>query len=218
MLRRDSASIYSSVLTTDTKAIDKRVSLSTEGNTSGDHQTSSDSKPPPLSSAASAIGSPSNRSAASSDSPRYHSESKLAKPKRPLSAYNVFFQEERAKIIAEHEGTHPASPPESPSTRKQRYRPNGTGFEDLAKEISKRWKRVGKERLEECTQRANADMVRYQTELALYSEQREARLSAKQRAQVATVSEETWAQYFASAESQKPPRKRKSKKGSHQNP
>jgi hypothetical protein len=217
-LRRDSMSSdlqvdSLSALITNANPIDKWLSLSTDGG-SRDKQPLSDSKPHRAPSTASPIGSPTNRSAAEVDSPRFHSEPKLAKPKRPLSAYNVFFREERTKIIAEQEGTHPTSPPDSSPTRKQRNQPNGIGFEDLAKEISKRWKHVGKERLEECTQRANADMVRYQTELALYSEQREARLSAKQRAQIATVSEETWAGYLAAAESHKPPRKRKSKKRS----
>ena len=136
------------------------------------------------------------------------SASKPVKPKRPLSAYNVFFQEERARIIGERTNSVNDS---SPKTQKQRYQPNGTGFEDLAKEISKRWKDVGKERLQECAQRANADTIRYQSELATYNEQKEEKLSALQRAQEATVSEETWEQYLAAADHQKPPRTKKRK-------
>lgn len=140
------------------------------------------------------------------------SQIKLAKPKRPLSAYNIFFQEERAKIIGEREdGGGKESPATSPTHKKQRYQPNGTGFEDLAKEISKRWKSIDSERLVECSRVAEADTERYQTELAAYNNRREESLSAKQRAQEASVSEETWRQYHAAAAKQKPSRKRKKK-------
>ncbi|GAX26725.1 hypothetical protein FisN_2Hu326 [Fistulifera solaris] len=135
------------------------------------------------------------------------SSSLLSKPKRPLSAYNVFFQEERARIVKERELQNNKDAPLDSS--KQRYQPNGTGFEDLAKEISKRWKSIDKKRLDKCSQLAE---VRYQKELAAYTEQREARLSAMQQAQVASVSEEAWKRYIAEAEKQKPPRSRKRKR------
>jgi hypothetical protein len=140
------------------------------------------------------------------------------KPKRPLSAYNVFFQEERAKIIEEREGgERQDSSGNSPASKTQRYQPNGTGFEDLAKEISRRWKTIDSERLSECTRLAETDTERYQKELAEYNELREERLSAKQRAQAASVSEETWKNYLATAEKQKPPRKRSKKGKDNQN-
>lgn len=142
-----------------------------------------------------------------------HATSELVKPKRPLSAYNFFFQEERAKIIEEREhGGGKDSPTTSPTHKKQRYQRNGTGFEDLAKEISKRWKSIGKERLDECTGLADADTARYQRELADYNGLREAKLAALHQAQMASVSEEVWKRYLAEAESQKPPRKRNRKK------
>jgi hypothetical protein len=136
-----------------------------------------------------------------------------SKPKRPLSAYNVFFQEERARIVKERELQNSEDDQiDSSNHHKQRYQPNGTGFEDLAKEISKRWKSIDKKRLDECSQLAEADTARYQKELAAYNEQREARLFAMQQAQVASVSEEAWKRYIAEAEKQKPPRRRKRKK------
>ena len=143
-----------------------------------------------------------------------HSTSELVKPKRPLSAYNIFFQEERAKIIEKRDdGGGKDSPRTSPTThKKQRYQRNGTGFEDLAKEISKRWKNIEKERLAECTRLADADTERYQKELAEFNGLREARLAALHQAQMASVSEEVWKRYLAEAESQKPPRKRNREK------
>ncbi|GAX10532.1 hypothetical protein FisN_UnNu004 [Fistulifera solaris] len=138
------------------------------------------------------------------------SSSLLSKPKRPLSAYNVFFQEERARIVKERELQNSKDAPLDSS--KQRYQPNGTGFEDLAKEISKRWKSIDKKRLDKCSQLAETDTVRYQKELAAYKEQREAKLSAMQQAQVASVSEEAWKRYIAEAEKQKPLRNRKRKR------
>ena len=140
------------------------------------------------------------------------SHPKPVKPKRPLSAYNIFFQEERAKIIEEREdGGGKESPVTSPTQTKQRYQRTGTGFEDLAKEISKRWKNIDSDRLAGCSRLADADKERYQTELAAYNNLREENLSAKQRAQEASVSEETWRQYHVAAEKQKPARKRQKK-------
>lgn len=137
---------------------------------------------------------------------------KPVKPKRPLSAYNIFFQEERTKIIGERECTgRKDTPTNLPIHKKQRYQPNGTGFEDLAKEISKRWKTIDSERLAECSRLAEADTERYQNELAVYHDLREKNLSAKQQAQEASVSEETWKEYLTAAEKQKPSRKRQKK-------
>ena len=48
----------------------------------------------------------------------------LAKPKRPMSAYNFFFKAERAKILADSEGDDGGV---------------ATSFEDIGRTIGQRW-------------------------------------------------------------------------------
>jgi hypothetical protein len=89
------------------------------------------------------------------------------KPKRPLSAYNIFFKEERQRILQ-------SIPDEQavPSTdkRKRKKTPHGKiGFQDLARMIGKRWNELNNEELEYYRGRAFEDSERYKCELAEYS-------------------------------------------------
>ncbi len=68
-------------------------------------------------------------------------------PKRPLSAYNLFFQEERLKI--------------------QREGQSKVGFNDFGKLIGSRWKELSDEDRQKYNARANEDTIRYQREMNL---------------------------------------------------
>ena len=126
------------------------------------------------------------------------------KPKRPLSAYNIFFKEERQRILSaipdskrkakkrrtNVEGDEVGKDEEdeeiiarnsdevdvttlltASSLRNTRKRnPHGKiGFENLAREIGKRWKELDDERMEYYKKHANADTKRYKDEMELFS-------------------------------------------------
>jgi hypothetical protein len=73
------------------------------------------------------------------------------KPKRPLSAYNLFFKKERRVVLQEDTGS-------SDESRK-------VSFENLAKIIGKRWARLEKADHKEFDELAHKDSIRYRKEM-----------------------------------------------------
>lgn len=63
------------------------------------------------------------------------------KPKRPLSAYNLFFQHERERILAEL-GTNDDEPPKGGRRRSHRRSHGKIGFAALARNIAEKWKTI----------------------------------------------------------------------------
>ena len=75
------------------------------------------------------------------------------RPRRPLSAYNLFFKDERKQIL-ESENTCRSTP----------------GFESVAKTIGGRWKLISDERRAHYKALADADLQRYVNEVKVYEE------------------------------------------------
>lgn len=121
------------------------------------------------------------------------------RPKRPLSAYNLFFQDERAKILDSIPAKNKDDDPEpkikgdddevdddeeneendskdatSKTTTAKKKRPHGKiGFESLAKTIGKRWKDLPPERHLEYKRQADEDSKRYAREMEEYGQRLE---------------------------------------------
>jgi hypothetical protein len=79
-------------------------------------------------------------------------------PRRPLSGYNLFFKDERTRILAE---------------RDERARNGSTqkvGFERLAQLIGKSWKALSENDKTPFKARADEDMQRYRREMIVYKE------------------------------------------------
>lgn len=112
------------------------------------------------------------------------------KPKRPLSAYNFFFKEEREKIIQVVLAEDPAKIQTNPEANDYldeaaigRLRKEGgkVSFEEMGKIIGQRWKNIDPDRLSTYSEMASEDTERYKTEMQAYNGRQEAkmRLEAK---------------------------------------
>jgi len=77
-------------------------------------------------------------------------------PRRPLSAYNIFFKEERARLLAERQALGAAAGEK-------------IGFEKMAKTIGKRWKELSAEELGRFKLLAKDDTERYRREMDAYN-------------------------------------------------
>jgi len=94
------------------------------------------------------------------------------KPKRPLSAYNLFFKDERKKILE----SIPAKPEEDDDKdeldedgKKKKKPPHGKiGFENLAKIIGQRWQKLEPDRIEHYKKLAGKDMKRYKDQMEVF--------------------------------------------------
>ena len=92
------------------------------------------------------------------------------KPRRPLSAYNLFFREQRERIIEERAKLLPA-PPEPTVTRsggRRKKQKAKVPFEELAKLIGARWKNIDPEELLRLKGLAQEDANRYKLEMQEY--------------------------------------------------
>lgn len=81
----------------------------------------------------------------------------LEKPKRPLTAYNMFFQNERQVLLDT-----------LPVTKKSKRGHGKIAFADLAKVIGKRWKEADPDTLAHYYERANQDKLRYHQAMSEY--------------------------------------------------
>jgi hypothetical protein len=82
-------------------------------------------------------------------------------PKRPLSAYNVFFKETREQILKDKVKT------DTPDAK----RDHKLDFQTMAKEIAARWKALDTKEKERVEKLAKKDMLRYRDEVKGYEEE-----------------------------------------------
>lgn len=122
---------------------------------------------------------------------KYAPSSRLAKPKRPMSAYNLFFHDERIKLLQSNRDVYSENVDEK------------LGFQALAQIVSNRWKSIDSKTLEWYKERAAVDRRRYDSEMKEFESRKEEDLNNLQMELVATVDEETKRQYFAKYDNKK---------------
>jgi len=95
-------------------------------------------------------------------------------PRRPLSAYNIFFREERARVLQEREA-------ELLNHQERRGKPDPELFATLGKTIASRWKRLEPDAREQYQSEAKDEMKRYRKEMEGYQNKKKSgRLAAQE--------------------------------------
>lgn len=106
------------------------------------------------------------------------------KPKRPLSAYNYFFKDEREKILKLVQDEEPVKSHGddgedsiSDEVLSRLKREGGkVSFEEMGKLIGQRWKKIDPDRLAQFSALASEDTERYKKEMEAYVERQDAKL------------------------------------------
>ena len=126
------------------------------------------------------------------------SDPALPKPKRPRTAYNLYFKEQRAKIL-EHRETQYTVDETDWKKRKGRSKPHGKiTFQELGKMIGSSWKELEPEARSKYEEKAARDKARYKAEMDEFLRGKQNKLEARRAALEATVPEKTKQQYFGS--------------------
>lgn len=91
------------------------------------------------------------------------------KPKRPLSAYNIFFKEERQRILEDIPDKKQSKEIAEAYAKKGKKTPHGKiDFQSLAKIIGRRWQSLTPSEADLYKRKAEADMLRYKNEMEAY--------------------------------------------------
>jgi HMG (high mobility group) box len=110
-------------------------------------------------------------------------------PKRPLSAYNLFFQMERVTVLAsadkKHTSTEGVQEIDNGKTKMKKV-----GFEELAKIVGKRWRLLSRVDRKKYEALAEKDSLRYRKEMDAFNEAVKRRREAERRQACESV--KTW--------------------------
>jgi hypothetical protein len=90
------------------------------------------------------------------------------KPKRPLSAYNYFFKDEREKIVKILHGTELSKDIDDKDLAKLRTPEGNVSFAEMGRLIGQRWKTIDPESLVKYTKMATEDGERYKKAMIEY--------------------------------------------------
>jgi len=139
------------------------------------------------------------------------------KPKRPLSAYNLFFKDEREFLLNEirEEDKDGSSEdgdkkPSGTSKNSGRRKPHGKlGFEQMAKIIAKKWREIEPGHLEHYQRQAEMDKQRYKAEMEVWNQQQRNALTEQRDVLERFVDKKTKEAYFGKAEDRAPKRKKR---------
>jgi len=129
--------------------------------------------------------------------------SRNGRPKRPLTAYNIFFKEAREQLLADRQAfgqshfTHKDGRLGNGVRNCDAERRHKVSFEEMGKIIGIRWKKLDKAMRRMYEERAKAEKRRYHDELSEYKMSERKKIEDKFTALQASLSEETKQQYFA---------------------
>jgi len=138
---------------------------------------------------------------ASSTSAKLRSK-KRGRPKRALTAYNIFFKEAREQILADQQKYDQPYVFNKQGKRGKGVQncvaenSHGVSFEEIGKMIGKRWKELDNEARLMYEERAKAEKRRYRDKLAEYRMNEREKVEAKFAALQASLSEEAKQEYF----------------------
>ena len=144
------------------------------------------------------------------------------KPKRPLSGYNIFFQEQRALLLSEL--PNKTIPKRRNNKNPNRSEPHGKiSFENMAKTIGAAWKKCPADCKDRYNELANQDKERYNVEKEVWQSQQSAEMTLQQKLLQQQVDSQTMREYISQHEAQTQPRSdgkrsRKSSTGSASSP
>lgn len=100
-------------------------------------------------------------------------------PKRPLSGYNIFFKEERVKVLEEFNSRRVAAPKDDIHDAETKIERSSVSFQELGKIVGKRWKILSEEDRRRFESLADQDNLRYRSEMDEYNDAKRKRNEEK---------------------------------------